>query len=108
MNPAPGEGNKLTNAIIIAISTFFYIGYLPFIPGTFGSLAGLGLFYLMKNNGLNLAVLTFVVTILGFLVAGRAEEILKIKDCRYIVIDEISGMFLSLIFLPYDIKVVLA
>ena len=108
MSPAPAEGNKLTNTIIIATSTFFYIGYLPFIPGTFGSLVGLGLFYLMKNNGLNLAVLTFVVTILGFLVAGRAEEILKIKDSRHIVIDEISGMLLSLIFLPYDIKVVLA
>lgn len=45
--------------------------------------------------------------ILGFLVAGRAEEIFNKKDARYIVIDEIVGMLLSLIFIPYDIKLVI-
>ncbi len=36
--------------ITIAISTFFYVGYLPLIPGTFGSLAGLCVYYLFKDN----------------------------------------------------------
>lgn len=118
MNPALPKNNKLSiarkggvniyDAIIIITSTFFYIGYLPFIPGTFGSLAGLGLFYLMKDSLGNLGLLTCVVMVLGFLVTGRAERILKIKDAACIVIDEIAGMLLSLMFLPYDIKVVIA
>jgi len=93
---------------ILAGGTFFYIGYLPFIPGTFGSMAGLGLAYLTRESWLNFTLLASLITVLGFLVAGRAEGILKEKDPRCIVIDEVSGMLLSLICLPFDIKVILS
>ena len=33
-----------------ATSTVFFIGYLPLIPGTFGSIAGIGLFYLLQGT----------------------------------------------------------
>lgn len=39
--------------------------------------------------------------IVGFLVSGRAENIFGIKDDRRIVIDEVCGMMLSLLFIPY-------
>jgi len=45
--------------------------------------------------------------VIGFLVAGQAERIFNKKDAKCIVIDEVSGMFLSLIFIPYGIKVVI-
>lgn len=32
---------------------------------------------------------------------------MHMKDARYIVIDEVSGMLLSLLFIPYDIKLVI-
>jgi len=89
------------------LSTFFYIGYLPFIPGTFASIVGIFLFYLIKGNNFTYILFTLALMILGFLVAGRAEEIFNKKDARYIVIDEIVGMLLSLIFIPYDIKLVI-
>ena len=89
------------NFVILALSSFFYVGYLPLIPGTFGSLAGLILFFLVKNNTILYIVSTIIVIILGYLVSGRAEEIAQKKDARFIVIDEASGMLLSLIFLPY-------
>lgn len=93
--------------IIKTLSTFFYIGYLPFIPGTFASIVGIFLFYLIKGNNFTYILFTLTLMILGFLVAGRAEEIFNKKDARYIVIDEIVGMLLSLIFIPYDIKLVI-
>lgn len=89
------------------ISTFFYIGYLPLIPGTFASLAGLGVYYLVKNNTLSFAAVTGIMLLLGFLTAGRTERLLNKKDPRVIVIDEVAGMLLSLLFLPYDIKLVI-
>jgi len=95
---------KIRQEIIKLISTFFYAGYLPLIPGTFGSLAGLFVFYLIKNNILILILATCVITILGFAVTTEAEAIFKKKDASYIVIDEVSGMLLSLLFLPYDIN----
>lgn len=50
--------------------------------------------------------LTAAILILGFLVAGRAERLFNRKDSRHIVIDEVGGMLLSLLFIPYDIRLV--
>jgi phosphatidylglycerophosphatase A len=90
------------------LSTFFYIGYLPLVPGTFASIAGLLIFFLIKNNLFLYTSITLLFISLGLLVCGRAERIFSKKDAKYIVIDEISGMLLSLIFIPYyNIKIVL-
>jgi phosphatidylglycerophosphatase A len=51
-------------------------------------------------------LVTILLIILGFLVSGPTERLLNKKDARCIVIDEASGMLLSLVFLPYDIKLV--
>src|SRR3989338_3890035 len=93
--------------IIKILSTFFYVGYLPFVPGTFASIFGAGLVYLIKDNQFVYILVTLALLILGFLVAAKAEEIFAKKDAKYIVIDEIAGMFLSLIFIPYDIKLII-
>jgi phosphatidylglycerophosphatase A len=93
--------------LVIILSTFFYVGYLPFIPGTFGSAAGILLFYLIKDNDVFYILFTLIMVILGFSVAGRAEKIFNKKDAKCIVIDEVSGMLLSFMFLPYDIKLVI-
>jgi phosphatidylglycerophosphatase A len=97
----------LLNAAAKIISTFFYVGYLPLIPGTFGSLAGILVYYLIKGSVLPYVFVTLAIFILGFLSGGRAEKVFKVKDPRYIVIDEVSGMLLSLAFLPYDIRIVI-
>ena len=89
------------------MSTFFYVGYLPLIPGTFGSMAGILVFYLVKGNFTVYLLTALIVTILGFLSSGQAERMLQVKDARCIVIDEVSGMLLSLLFVPYDIRLVL-
>lgn len=92
------------NFIIKTLSTFFYIGYLPFIPGTMASLAALVLFYFIKDNFLIYAAVTLSSIILGFLIGDAAEDIFKKKDHRSIVIDEVSGMLIGLAFIPYDFK----
>ena len=89
------------------ISSFLGVGYLPFIPGTFGSLAGLAVFYLIKDNAFIYALSIFILLILGLITSGAAEKVFKKKDASCIVIDEVCGMLLSLAFLPYyNIKVV--
>lgn len=99
---------KISNFIIELLSTFFYIGYLPLIPGTWASLVALCLFYLLKDNPLVYALLLLLLLIIGFLTSGRAEErIFFKKDARCIVIDEVVGMLISLMFIPYNIKSVI-
>lgn len=86
------------------VSTFFYVGYLPLIPGTFGSIAGLFLYFIIKDSVLIYALATVLFLVLGFFVSGPAERLMNKKDARYIVIDEVAGMLLSLAFLPYDLR----
>jgi phosphatidylglycerophosphatase A len=86
------------------IASFFFVGYLPLIPGTFGSAAGLVIYYLLRHRLTDIFFVTVLVTIIGFWVSSEAEKVFGKKDDRRIVIDEVSGMLISLLFLPYDIR----
>jgi len=97
----------MRKAIVVAMTTFFYLGYLPLIPGTFGSLAGVFLFYCLKGNLAAQLIMTVILLFLGFLFCGEAEKIFKQKDSRHIVIDEVAGMLLSLLFIPADTKIII-
>ena len=97
----------LRKNLIKISSTFFYAGFLPFVPGTFGSLAGVIVYFLVNSNNFVYWLVTSLMVVLGFLVSGPAEDIFGVKDARYIVIDEVAGMLLSLLFLPFDIKLVI-
>ncbi len=100
---------KLTKNIATLIGTFFYVGYLPLIPGTFGSFAGLVLFYFIRDRVLLHILITIVLLILGFLTCGKIERSANINDPRFVVIDEVSGQFISLLFMPfYDARVFIA
>ena len=97
----------MRNFLVKTLSTFFYVGYLPLIPGTFASLVGVLIFYIARSNFPVYICLTLCVIFSGFFVSGKAEKIFNKKDPKYIVIDEVCGMLLSLMFLPLDIKFVI-
>ena len=86
------------------IATFFYVGYLPFIPGTFGSAAALVLYIFLKPGLLAQYAFLALFLSLGFYFSGKAEKQFNSKDQKYIVIDEVAGMFLALLFVPLDLK----
>jgi phosphatidylglycerophosphatase A len=83
------------------IATGAYSGYLPKAPGTWGSLVGLLLFYLLQFLGLGiyLAVVAALL-IVGTFAAGEAEKIMNNKDPGLVVIDEIVGMLITMIAVP--------
>ncbi|MFH0917961.1 MAG: phosphatidylglycerophosphatase A [Candidatus Omnitrophota bacterium] len=98
---------KAGDFLFKAVSTVFFIGYLPLVPGTFGSLAGVGLFYLLtgiSTGGYFLFILGIIA--LGLITSGRTEKLLNKKDPGCIVIDEVAGMLLALSFVPYDFKII--
>jgi len=97
----------MRNFIIKTLSTFFYIGYLPLIPGTFASMGGLLIFCLIKGALVPHLFFTLLLIALGFFISGRAERLFGKKDARCIVIDEVGGMLLGLLFIPYDLKLAL-
>ncbi len=82
------------------VTTFFFIGYLPLIPGTFGSVAALLIYINLAGKPYFLIPIHFLIMILGFLLTGRAVELFNRQDPPQIVIDEINGMLISFLGLP--------
>jgi len=89
------------NKIAILLASCFYLGYLPLAPGTFGSLFGVGLYFLAYRSefiyGLSLAAL-LVIAIWS---AGQAELAFNKKDDQRIVIDEALGFLVAVFLLPH-------
>jgi phosphatidylglycerophosphatase A len=89
---------------VMFLATGFYAGNLPVAPGTFGSLIGLALCFGLAANPLPLAIILAVLLILfAIWIANAAEKILKRSDPGCIVIDEIAGMVVTLIGLPFNL-----
>ncbi len=82
------------------MSTFFYIGYAPFAPGTLASLAGMVLALVLGGQTAVYLICLAVVTGTGFAVSGDMERIEGKKDPGYIVIDEVAGIMIACFLLP--------
>ena len=84
-------------------STFFFAGYFPIAPGTFASLITVAIiwflippvFYILLPAGIGILFLSVCL-------ATQAEKFFG-KDGSPIVIDEVAGMVISLVFVSKDI-----
>jgi len=86
------------------IVTFFGIGYLPLMPGTYASAAGVLIYLAFKDNLYTYLALTLIITIAGFICARRAEELFDKPDPSQVVIDEVSGMLIAFILVPFSVS----
>ena len=85
--------------------SIFYIGYIRYAPGTWGSFASLGIiFFLFNIINIPLSILIILFVFLFFLsnyLINYFSSITNSHDSKHIVIDEFLGMFF--IFLFYDV-----
>jgi phosphatidylglycerophosphatase A len=78
----------------------FYTGYIPFASGTFGSLAGLIIYYIPGFERPEILLPAIIVfTAYGIFVGTRFEKVYG-NDPSECTIDEIIGMWISLLFVP--------
>jgi phosphatidylglycerophosphatase A len=91
------------------LATVGGIGLAPVAPGTWGS-AVAALTYVWLGDGgwlvQGLAVLS--ITVMGVRAAARAEAAWGGKDPGAVVVDEVAGQWLTLLFLPPTWTVILA
>ena len=80
------------------IATFFYIGRLPWIPGTWGSLVALPLAYLLHRycGFPALALATVLLFSIGWLATFTVTWGRKNHDPSEVVIDEVVGQWIAL------------
>ena len=85
------------------LATGFRTGNIPFAPGTFGSLIGLPLCFALAGMSTTPAMLwTLLFIFFAVWIADAAEKILEQNDPGCIVIDEIAGMVVALVGLPFN------
>jgi len=100
------EERSLADKISVQLATLFGVGLSPFMPGTAGCVIAV-LFFLIIGNPTHFLIFTIFSVIISFPTSARAEKIFKIKDCKKIVIDDFSGMLITLLYVPKEIKFII-
>ena len=102
-SPLPEPLSLADPAVLLA--TWFGTGLIRKAPGTWGSLAALpGAWLVVRDFGqAGLAAAIVLVFFCGWWAAARIEEKTGESDSQYIVIDEVAGQGLALLFVPLDL-----
>jgi len=88
-------------AMAMAVATVGGLGYAPIAPGTFGSAAGLLLWWIVPPTWTVVQLVLIVLTMLaGAWAATAAEAYLHTTDPGPVVIDEVMGMIVTLFLVP--------
>ena len=103
---APVSRNGLWDRLTVALATGLGAGKLPWFPGTWGSLLGVGIYAALAVAGLPLEAIALVVIVafvVGIPLCTKAAQCLGLgADPGRIVYDEIVGMMLTLLFVPLN------
>lgn len=117
-NPAGGEPRAKRPRFSLFIATACGLGYLPKAPGTWGSLAGVLIYFLILKKlptalttkwisiaGFNVQIpvflaCTFAITValIGVWASTRVARHSGLEDPQFVVIDEVSGQMLTYLF----------
>jgi phosphatidylglycerophosphatase A len=94
----------MMRAIALACATVFGVGYVPFAPGTFGSAAGLLLWWVLPTSPVVQAVTIALLFALGSWSGTVAEGHFGKTDPGQVVLDEVMGMLITLFLIPVGWK----
>lgn len=88
--------------LIDFLATGFYLGKIPFMPGTFGSLAAIPIGFLgsMLPPALR-AVAAVILFFIGVFISNRFVDVSGLKDPGCVVIDEIAALAMLYFIFPF-------
>ena len=85
-----------------SLATGLGAGYLPWAPGTFGTLWGVLIFLCLSHYpALVYIIITAILFAIGVYVSRQTAMELSIKDPSCVVIDEIVGFMVASWFVPF-------
>ena len=87
-------------AVALAVATSLGVGYIPFAPGTFGSLVGLLLWWALPPSAAGQAAVIVGLFVVGSWSASVAERHFASTDPGAVVIDEVMGMLITMFLNP--------
>ena len=86
----------------VLVATGFGCGFVPFAPGTVGSVVGAAVWwFVLADQGVYLrAVAALAAFFAGVLIVDRVVKRHRLGDAPAIVLDEIVGVWFALVFVP--------
>lgn len=90
----------MRQAVLKNISTLGPIGYMPIAPGTWGTLAAAIAAYFIHVTEPVFLLIAVAITVIGIWASGSAERAIGNKDPGCVVIDEVAGYFISVLYMP--------
>ena len=92
--------------------TAFYSGYFPKAPGTAGTVVGMALYFLQYLVfGTDVWISNLVIVLLmiypSIKLGDDAEKFYGKKDPQEVVLDEVMGYWITMLFIPFDWKLAL-
>lgn len=91
------------------VATGLGVGKLPMMPGTFGSILGTLLFLILPiDSYLIRTIILMILLIAGAYSSFKIESATGKEDNQIIVIDEIAGVWLTLLLIPGGVLFTLA
>jgi phosphatidylglycerophosphatase A len=88
----------------LALATVGGVGYAPFAPGTFGSAAGLALWWLLPHDVGTQSIAIVSLFAVGCWAGGIAERYFGRTDPGHVVLDEVVGILITLFMNPVSWK----
>ncbi len=93
--------------------TACYAGYSPAAPGTAGTLVGMALYFigflLFGEAGWVVNLIAAALLFYPFMkLADDGELFFGVKDPEQVVIDEVMGYWISVLFYPFNLKIAIA
>ncbi len=97
-----GHFRSPADRVVLAFTSVLGLGYMPFAPGTWGTLGALPIYWAMADLPVAPAcAITVAATVFAIAVSHRAEAIYGGHDVQHIVIDEVVGLMWSVIAVPW-------
>ncbi len=92
--------SRRTAAVFLA--SWFGVGFLPWAPGTWGTAAALPLAWaLSRLRPPGQVIAALVLAAIAIPVAGAAGRAFRVVDAPQIVVDEVAGLVVSLVAVPF-------
>ncbi|MBF0520152.1 MAG: phosphatidylglycerophosphatase A [Nitrospirae bacterium] len=96
--------NKLQTALQ-HIATLWKVGFVPIAPGTAGTFVAFLFVIFFRPGNRTLLIITLVLLVVGTIAAHSAEKTLGKKDSGHIIIDEVVGYFVSILYVESSMTV---
>ncbi|MFQ5480564.1 MAG: phosphatidylglycerophosphatase A [Thermodesulfobacteriota bacterium] len=94
----------MTKKLIVFLATGTYLGLIPFAPGTFGTLWGVVIAFLMRGAGTGVqGAVIVIVTLVSIFLSGKAIRIFASKDPSAVVCDEVAGYLAAFFLIPFTL-----